>query len=71
MSDPPSGPPPARRSLTVRIDADLLDWLEAEQDRRLVGRRLLVETALRLLREAIDRAPDLVPLPPPPPGADT
>lgn len=65
MTDP-SPPTPLRRSVTIRLDAELVDWLEAEAERRLVGRRLLVDAGLRLLREAIVRAPDLVDLPPPP-----
>ena len=57
-----------RRSLTFKVEPGLADWLEDEADRRLVGRDLLVDRALRLLREAIERAPDLVDLPPAPPG---
>lgn len=53
-------------SITLRIPAELVRWLDEEADRRVVGRRLLVVSALRLLREAIERAPDLVDLPPVP-----
>lgn len=53
----------------VPIDPDLGDWIAAEADRRVVGRRLLVNAAVGLLQQAIERAPDLVDLPPPPPDA--
>lgn len=58
--------PPMTRA--VPIDEDLGDWIAEEAKRRVVGRRLLVNTAVRLLREAIERAPDLVDLPAAPPG---
>jgi hypothetical protein len=53
-------------SVTVRIQPELLAWLDEESDRRVVGRRLLIETGIRLLRDALRVAPDLVDLPPPP-----
>lgn len=58
-------PGPTRAPLPA-VDAELAGWVAAEAERRVVGRRLVVESALRLLREAIARAPDLVALPPPP-----
>lgn len=54
-----------RRSITARISQANAEWIEAEADRRGVGRALLYDRAVSLLREAVDRAPDLVDLPPP------
>lgn len=58
----------ARTTTTVRVSLETAEWLAAEADRRVVGRRLLVERAIDLLRHALEVAPDLVDLPPAPAG---
>lgn len=55
-----------RASISVSISRANADWIAEESERRMVSRALLVDRAITLLREAVDRAPDLVPLPPPP-----
>ena len=50
----------------VRLRTDQIDWLAAQADERVCHRNVIVEGAVDLLMEAVDRAPDLVRLPAPP-----
>jgi hypothetical protein len=51
------------RSRVPDLDAELVLWIHGEADRRVCHPRVILEGAVRLLREAIDAAPDLVDLP--------
>lgn len=58
----PSTPKPARKQVSVSIDADLAAWLNEEAGRRMVGVALLVDAALRDLKATIPVAdPGFVP----------
>lgn len=62
---------PKLRAPSPTLDPELVAWVKAEADRRVCHPRVVIEAGIRLLREALDTAPDLVDLPRPPRSSAT